>query len=67
MSAKQFYFLGEPISSARGVDVGSTSDLDELKNLIAAHFAIVEPSGNSHLLPVCGQMTDRYRHRFPSA
>jgi hypothetical protein len=45
MPAKQFYLLGEPVSSARNIDVDPTSDLDGLKDLIAAHFAIVESSG----------------------
>jgi hypothetical protein len=45
MPAKQFYLLGEPVSSARNIDVDPKSDLDGLKDLIAAHFAIVESSG----------------------
>ncbi|KAI2732314.1 hypothetical protein CBS147332_1453 [Penicillium roqueforti] len=45
MSAKQFYLLGEPVSSAKNIDVDPKSDLGELKDLIAAHFAIVEPNG----------------------
>lgn len=45
MSAKQFYLLGEPISSAKNIDIDPKSDLAGLKDLIAAHFAIVEPSG----------------------
>lgn len=45
MPAKQFYLLGEPVSSARNIDVDPKSDLGALKDLIAAHFAIVESSG----------------------
>lgn len=45
MPAKQFYLLGEPVSSARNIDVDPKSDLGGLKDLIAAHFAIVESSG----------------------
>ncbi|KAJ5952390.1 Cytochrome P450 [Penicillium vulpinum] len=45
MPAKQFYLLGESVSSARNIDVDTTGDLVALKDLIAAHFAIVEPSG----------------------
>jgi len=45
MPAKQFYLLGEEVSSARNIDVDPKSDLEELKHLIAAHFAIVEPNG----------------------
>ncbi|GAD98051.1 cytochrome P450 monooxygenase, putative [Paecilomyces variotii No. 5] len=42
---KQFYLLGEEISSAKELDLDSSLDLDGLKHLIAAHFAIVEPTG----------------------
>lgn len=45
MSVKQFYFLGESVSSARSIDIDSANDLEALQGLIAAHFAIVEPSG----------------------
>ncbi|KAJ9492643.1 hypothetical protein VN97_g604 [Penicillium thymicola] len=45
MPAKQFYLLGEPVSSVRNIDVDPKSDLGGLKDLIAAHFAIVESSG----------------------
>lgn len=45
MPAQQFYLLGEPISSAKHIEVDTTLDLDGLKDLIAAHFAIVEPDG----------------------
>ncbi|CAI7622662.1 unnamed protein product [Penicillium bialowiezense] len=45
MPAKQFYLLGEDVSSARNIDVDPTSGLEDLKHLIAAHFAIVEPNG----------------------
>lgn len=43
--AKQFYLLGEGISSAKELDLDSSLDIDGLKHLIAAHFAIVEPTG----------------------
>ncbi|KAL1847739.1 hypothetical protein Plec18170_008400 [Paecilomyces lecythidis] len=42
---KQFYLLGEGISSAKELDLDSSLDIDGLKQLIAAHFAIVEPTG----------------------
>lgn len=45
MSTQQFYLLGEPESSAKYIDLEGSLDLDSLKNLIAAHFAIVEPTG----------------------
>jgi hypothetical protein len=45
MSVQQFYLLGEPVSTKRSIDLDSTLDYDGLRNLIAAHFAIVEPNG----------------------
>lgn len=45
MTTKQFYLLGEPVSSAKQIDVDTTSGIDGFKDQIAAHFAIVEPSG----------------------
>lgn len=47
MPAKLFFLLGEDVSSARNIDVDPTSGLEDLKHLIAAHFAIVEPNGKS--------------------
>jgi hypothetical protein len=48
MTIQQFYLLGDDPSSSRPIEVNATLDLDGLKNLIAAHFAIVEPTGKSH-------------------
>ncbi|KAE8376416.1 cytochrome P450 [Aspergillus bertholletiae] len=45
MSTQSFYVLGDPLSSSRTIDVDQTGGIDGLKHLIAAHFAIVEPSG----------------------
>ena len=45
MPVRQFYFLGEDISTARDINVDSALDFDGLKNLIADNFAIVEPGG----------------------
>ncbi|GFF51638.1 cytochrome P450 4F6 [Aspergillus udagawae] len=45
MPSQQFYLLGESISSARTISLDGTNDLEGLRNLIASHFAIVEPSG----------------------
>lgn len=45
MPAKQFYLLGEAVSSAKNIDFDPTSGLEDLKHLIAAHFAVVEPNG----------------------
>jgi hypothetical protein len=49
MPATQFYLLGEDVSSARNIDIDPKSDLEDLKHLIAAHFAIVEPNGTSNI------------------
>jgi hypothetical protein len=51
MSSQQFYLLGEPAVSARQISIDAKSDLGQLKHLIAAHFAIVEPSGPSRIVP----------------
>ncbi|KAJ5168035.1 uncharacterized protein N7482_003629 [Penicillium canariense] len=45
MPVQQFYLLGNPVTSAKEIEIDSNTDLDGLKHLIAAHFAIVEPSG----------------------
>jgi hypothetical protein len=45
MPAQKFYLLGEPISSSKDIDVDPAISIDDLQHLIAAHFAIVEPSG----------------------
>ncbi|QKX56912.1 uncharacterized protein TRUGW13939_04020 [Talaromyces rugulosus] len=45
MPVQKFYLLGEPISSSKDIDVDPAISIDDLQHLIAAHFAIVEPSG----------------------
>lgn len=45
MPSQTFYLLGNPVTSAIEVEIESSTDLDGLKHLIAAHFAIVEPNG----------------------
>ena len=45
MPIQQFYLLGEPSSSTREIEIESSLDIEGLQHLIAAHFAIVEPSG----------------------
>lgn len=42
---KQFYLLGEDVSTAREIDIPSTIDEDELRQLIASNFAIVGAKG----------------------
>lgn len=45
MTLQKFYLLGDEVSSARAIEVDSHTKFDDLKQLIAAHFAIVEPKG----------------------
>ncbi|KAJ5487989.1 hypothetical protein N7530_002289 [Penicillium desertorum] len=45
MVAKNFYLLGEAITSARPIEVEATVDYQGLQLLIAGQFAIVEPNG----------------------
>ena len=47
MVAKNFYLLGEAVTSARPIEVETTVDYEGLQHLIAGQFAIVEPSGKS--------------------
>ncbi|RAL13072.1 cytochrome P450 [Aspergillus homomorphus CBS 101889] len=44
MSSQQFYLLGEAATSAKHIPIDTSANLDQLKHLVAAHFAIVEPS-----------------------
>lgn len=48
MVSQQFYLLGEPVSSARTIEL-DCSNIDDLRHLVASHFAIVEPSGESSI------------------
>ncbi|KAJ5632842.1 hypothetical protein N7490_009181 [Penicillium lividum] len=45
MPVQRFYLLGNPVTSAKEIEIETKTDLDELRHLIAAHFAIVEPNG----------------------
>lgn len=42
---KQFYLLGEDLSTAREITIPSAIDEDELRQLVASHFAIVGAKG----------------------
>lgn len=44
MPSQTFFLLGE-VSTAKDIDINISQSIDELKLLIAAHFAIVDPSG----------------------
>jgi hypothetical protein len=54
MVAKQFYLLGEAITSARTIDIESTVDYSGLQLLLAGQFAIVEPNGKLLIYVLCG-------------
>nr|UPX44683.1 hypothetical protein FAC6B23_17 [Penicillium fuscum]UXX61840.1 hypothetical protein FAC4N16_13 [Penicillium fuscum] len=45
MPVQKFNLLGNPVTSAKEIEIELNTDLDGLKHLIAAHFAIVEPNG----------------------
>lgn len=47
MAVKQFYLLGDETSTAFDVDISTANDIVSLQLLIAGHFAIVEPSGET--------------------
>ncbi|KAK6064245.1 cytochrome P450 [Seiridium cupressi] len=43
---KQFYLLGEdPSTACKEIDISSVHDEEDLRHTVAAHFAIVQPSG----------------------
>lgn len=44
-ATKQFYLLGEDVSTAREIDIPTTGDEDELRQLVASHFAVVAAKG----------------------
>lgn len=52
MTTQQFHLLGDDSSSSRPIELDTTLDIDGLKNLIAAHFAIFEPSGMCHVYSI---------------
>ncbi|KAJ5741307.1 cytochrome P450 [Penicillium manginii] len=45
MTLQKFHLLGDELSIARPIEVDPRAQLSELRNLVAAHFAIVEPKG----------------------
>jgi hypothetical protein len=45
MSTKTFYLLGDDVSTARQIDVPATIGEDELRQLVASYFAIVDSKG----------------------
>ncbi|OKL62556.1 hypothetical protein UA08_02941 [Talaromyces atroroseus] len=45
MPSQTFYLRGEDASTAKAIEVDASQSLEDLKLLIAAHFAITDPSG----------------------
>lgn len=45
MVVKSFYLLGESQSTAQDIDLPDQLDAEDLRHIIASHFAIVEPKG----------------------
>ncbi|KAI1180701.1 cytochrome P450 [Nemania sp. FL0916] len=45
MPVIQFYLLGEDPTTARDIEIPDQIDQEDLRHLIASHFAIVEPQG----------------------
>jgi hypothetical protein len=45
MATQRFYLLGEDASTAREIQVTSDTDLEDLQEIVASHFGIVEPKG----------------------
>lgn len=45
MTTIDFYLLGESTASSKTLNVEPGASLEDLRSLIAAHFAIVEPEG----------------------
>lgn len=67
MSSQQFYLLGEAASSAKTIEVDTKSSVEQLKHLVAAHFAIVEPNGQLQFFSQRDEcMLTSPRNRIPS-
>lgn len=45
MLSQSFYLLGDAPASARTIEADESASLDDLKDLIASHFAIVVADG----------------------
>lgn len=58
MTTQQFYLLGDQPSSARPIEVDGKLDIEGLKRLIAAHFAIVQPNGEFNHSSLQNQLLD---------
>ncbi len=58
MSTKQFYLLGEDVSTARDIELPESSDLEDLQHHIAAHYSIVDAKGELTLNKVSEHVAD---------
>lgn len=47
MESQKFYLLGESAASARTVPFNKHASIEDLKDVIASHFAIVVPEGRT--------------------
>jgi hypothetical protein len=45
MAVQQFHLLGDPVSSAKNIELDEKANVDDVKDVIASHFAIVSPNG----------------------
>lgn len=57
MMSKQFYLLGEDVTTAREIDVSPDIELGDLQEIVAAHFGIVEPKGMFLMQSLLGRKT----------
>ena len=47
MATKQFYLLGNAASTP--IDIPQSTDFEELQNIVASYFSVVEPRGKIRL------------------
>jgi hypothetical protein len=50
MLSQSFYLLGDAPASARTIEADESASLDDLKDLIASHFAIVVADGTFYVV-----------------
>jgi len=58
MLSQSFYLLGEAPASARTIEADENASLDDLKDLVASHFAIVVADGMHLSFPAKTNKTD---------
>lgn len=47
MASKQYHLWGDNASTARAIETPEAGDFEELQNLIASHFAVVDAKGKT--------------------